>query len=144
MAHRHAQRITRAQVAAACALMIAGLSWAKACQIVGVPVRAMIEYLPKDPWRMSLRPPRRWHDEQLAELHEYWMDRTQRTTTIAARYNLTSSQIWKIAKTQGWPPRKSGTYSPVQKHQRAIYNKLREALGRERAIAEVCRDDLRT
>jgi hypothetical protein len=101
------QHITKGQRAAVCALILAGISFTKACEIVSAQPKAMSKHVPKD-WRNRLSPKRRWKGDLLAEVKEAWLDRAQRTETIADRYGVTPSQIHNIACREGWPMRPTG------------------------------------
>ena len=101
------QHITNGQRAAVCALILAGIPFTRACDIVSANHTAMRQHIPKD-WRERTTTKRRWKGDALIELKEAWDDPAQRTVTIAERYGVTASQIHNLAVREGWRMRSTG------------------------------------
>ena len=139
---RHAQRVTNAHRAAVCGLIIAGITYMKACKIVGVPHRALRTVVEPD-WYKRSNPVRRWHLEALLGLQEAWMDPKQKLSTIAARYDISVSMVRMLAHRQGWPCVRRGrqprSLRSMTKEQRRWYLKMQPVIGRNAALAEVWR-----
>lgn len=138
-----AQRVTKAHRAAVCGLLLAGLPFIQSCKIVGVNHLRLKTYLPPD-W--GIRAGRRahiWHGERLEELREAWCDPLQKTRTIANRFNLKLSSLYKLVTRHGWPRRPKGPerlplgLRHMSATQRTAYRKIQAELGRDAAIAAV-------
>lgn len=136
------RRVTNAQRAAVCGLVLAGVPYGYACSIVGVTPKTMTEFVARD-WRKKIIPPARWTHEKLAELEAIWRDPAMKTETIAELYALTPSRLGQIAKTQQWPLRNRGPQpNPTSIRQqpkptRLAYRKMREIYGVQRARQEM-------
>jgi hypothetical protein len=142
---RKAQRVTNGHRAAVCGLVIAGVSMTEACRIAGVPREVLPKYLPAG-WhdRRSSRRTRRWKGEELAGLREAYCDLNQKTATIAARYDVHVSQIYRLAHLHGWPrrlpggARKPNSIRSMSPKQRTVYFKLRTIMPPAAAAAQAC------
>lgn len=142
---RKAQRVTNGHRAAVCGLIIAGLTMIEACRIAGVPRDVMPKYLPQGWHDRHRKRARRWRGEELESLREAYLDPTQKTTTIAARYGVHPSQITKLAHQHSWPVRPTGSarrptsIRSMSPQQRTAYFKLRSIMPPAAAAEQACR-----
>lgn len=105
MGIKSSQRITSGHRAAVCGLVIAGITYAQACKIAGIPYRLMKSELPEG-WHLCGRKRRRWQGAELDEIHAAYMDTNQKATTIATRHGITAHMLDFLAQREGWPPRR--------------------------------------
>ena len=131
----------RGEVAALCGLILAGMSYSRACLTLRLSERRMVHYVAAD-LRVKTQPPRRWTSDALDELKEYWMA-NERTSVIADRFGVSVSQIVQLVKREGWVRRKKGplpdpkSIRQQEPKKRRLYRKMRNILGAERAKQEM-------
>jgi hypothetical protein len=133
-------RVTNAQRAAVCALVIAGQPFGPSCQIVDAPWRRMRELVPRDYSKPGNYKRPKWHGDLLKELEDAYRDRNLHVDTIAAMFGIQRRQIAHLAARHGWPRRKGSAKNrlpiPLREmptKQLSRYRKLRRILGRTAA-----------
>lgn len=95
------QRITNGQRACVCALSIAGVPMAMACDIAGAPYRRLVQFLPHA-W--AGRGPK-VAPAKLAAIHADW-DAGVVSKVIAYRHGMNESAVRRLARRKGWKRRK--------------------------------------
>jgi hypothetical protein len=134
-------RVTKAQCAAVCALVLAGQTFSGACAIVDAPWRYLREFVPRD-WSKNQRRPHKWRGDLLKEMEEAYRDPNLRVDTIAAMFGIGRRQVASLAAKHGWPRRRgvSNIHPALPVPIRAMttkqltsYRKLRAVLGRSAA-----------
>lgn len=140
---RFVARVTNAQRAAVCGLVIAGVTAPIACEIAGVSIRGLAGALPGGWLNAVRRNPRRLHKATVEKIRLEYMDRTKRAADIAKKYGIHPCYLSKLASRQGWTLRGRGHWGPrksvlMTREQRLTFNKLRRHgidLEQARAVA---------
>ncbi len=142
-------RITNAQRAGFCGLMIAGLKYADACAVVDVSQQLILDVIP-DRWLAGPPPARRyksWKGERLEQIRLAYADTSQNARDIADRFNMPLTYLYRLVRIHDWPRRVHKGRMPgerlidnLTKDQLRIYHKLRNGgLGRPAAYDESLR-----
>lgn len=125
-------KITKGQVAAVCGLRLAGIPLVTCCKVVGAPYRQVRAFLDSE-WADRIRPRPKWTGERLAKLKRDYLNPMIPAWQIAIRHQTTRDSVQKLAKREGWPPRKMGR--PKGRGKRRIVAKLiNRGMSRERAL----------
>lgn len=131
-------RITNAQRAGFCGLIIAGLSFADACSVMDLSQQRVHGVLPEN-WLNPLpnRPYKSWRGEVLELMRQAYIDPSQNVPDIAKRHGTSVTYVYRLASLHKWPSRTAATaLPPMTKEQRKLYEKLRDG-GIPRPIALV-------
>lgn len=142
-------RITNAQRAGFCGLMIAGLKFADACAVVDVSQQLIHDVIPEN-WLSGPPPARRyksWKGDRLEQIRIAYADTSQSAREIADRFNLPLAYLYRLVSVHDWPRRIHKGRVPGTRlvdtltgDQRRLYNKLRNnGIGRPAAYAEALR-----
>ncbi len=142
-------RITNAQRAGFCGLMIAGLKFADACAVVDVSQKYIHDAIPEG-WLEGQPPARRyksWKGERLEQIRLAYADTSQNARDIADRFNLPLAYLYRLVRIHEWPRRIHKGRVPgdrlidrLTRDQLRLYNKLRNnGLGRPAAYDEALR-----
>lgn len=135
-----AQRITKAQRAAVCALVLVGIGFVKSCRIAGVPDRSLRALLPKDWWGRHGSSPTKFRGDALLAIKSAYLDRSIRLADIATAYGINHRHVTLLAHRHNWPrrPRGKGAQLPIAltkitPETRNRYRKLQRIIGRSAA-----------
>lgn len=133
------QRVTNAQRAAVCALIIAGQPFVKSCKVVGAPYRS-VQAVTGEDWWDNRGLPRRWKGDELRDLEAAYRDPKLPLATIAEVFKTSRREIQYLVKQHDWPRRQQGkgpklpvSYTKMPPEQLNRYRKLRRIIGRSAA-----------
>lgn len=135
-----AWRVTNAQRAAVCGLIIAGQTFTMSCLVVGVPYDPMHRLVPDDWFTKKGRivMPRKLRGE-LPELEQAYRDRKVPLATVALAFGVSESWIRRLAAKHGWRRRKPRLPS-MSAADRRKYKTISAVVGRDRALNQMMRE----
>lgn len=142
-------RVTKAQRAAVCGLILTGIHFVKACAIAGVAPAAMREALPeiwgRAPKVQRVRQYNAWKGKKLEELRAAYVDLSIDADAISTRFGIHRTYLYRLAVRNGWPRRKPkarviARESIMTAEQRRLFEKFRRNnIPYEEAFAEAVR-----